>query len=424
MSVWRNWTGDVECSPAAFLRPTTVAELAEQVASAEGVRAVGAGHSFGDIVATTGTLISLDRLSGLHSYDEATGLVTVLAGTRLFELNAILDDLGRALANLGDINVQSVAGAISTATHGTGARLGNLSTQVTALEVVTATGEVRTIANGDELRAARVSLGALGVISSVTLQTVPAFRLRGVDERRPLEETLARLDEFCEVNEHFEFWAFPHTNAALCRTNNRTEEAARKRGRVATYLNDTILENKVLDALSRTGRRFPRQIPRLNRLVTRAFSETDRIDIGHRIFSSVRDVRFTESEWALPRNAAASMVREVFREIQIRRFDVNFPLEVRFVAPDQDSFLSPAWARDTCYVAAHMYRGMTWEPFLRAVQDVALAHDGRPHWGKRHFLDADVLATKYPMWDRFQAVRTDFDPTGKFTNGHVRRVLG
>ncbi len=424
MTEWRNWTGDEACAPAEIVRPATRAELAERVAAAESVRVVGAGHSFGDLVGTSGTLISLDQISGLLDFDQTSGHVTVGAGTRLHELNGILDELGRAMANLGDINVQSVAGAISTATHGTGARLGNLATQVVSLDLVLGDGSVRTIDGGDELRAARVSLGALGVISTVTLRTVPSFRLRGVDARRPLDETLTRLDELADVNDHFEFWAFPHTDAALCRTNNRTDDPARPPGSIKAYLTETVLENKVLNMISRVGRRFPRQIPWLNRFVTRAFSEADRVDVGHRIFSSVRSVRFTESEWAVPRDAAASVVREIFAEIENRKFDVNFPLEVRFVAPDEDSFLSPAWSRDTAYIAAHMYEGMAYEPFLRAVQDVALAHDGRPHWGKRHFLTADVLAAKYPNWDRFQAVRRRLDPHGKFTNEHVRRVLG
>lgn len=426
---WQNWTGDETCTPRRIVRPSTVDELASVVAAATAagetpIRVVGAGHSFGDIIGTSGVLISLDNLTGLLGHDSVTGRVTVAAGTRLHQLNGLLDEIGRAMANLGDVNVQSVAGAISTATHGTGARLGNLATQVVSLDVVTADGTVRTVDAGDELQAARVSLGALGVICAVTLETVPSFRLHGVDERRSLDATLMRLDELTDVNDHFEFFVFPHTEYALCRTNNRTEEPVRTRGPVASYLSETLLENKVLDLLLRTGRRFPSQIPRLNRMAAAAFSGSDRVNVGHEIFSSVRSVRFTESEWAVPRDAAASMVREILDVIDKRGFDVNFPLEVRFVAPDQDSFLSPSWGRDTGYVAAHMYQGMEWEPFMRAVQEVALAHDGRPHWGKRHFLTAAELAPKYPEWDRFQQVRRTFDPDGVFTNDHVRRVLG
>lgn len=428
MTTWTNWAGDQTCSPRAIERPGSVDDLAGIVRSGDGpIRVAGAGHSFGDLVATEGTVVSLDRLSGLIDYDQATGLAKVFAGTRLNELNTLLDEQGRALPNLGDINVQSVAGAISTATHGTGAKLGNLATQVEALELVLADGSVRTIGSADEggeLQAARVSLGALGVISTVTLRTVPSFRLRKIDERRPLDETFRRLDEYVDGNEHFEIFVFPHADDALTRATNSTDEPPRPRGKVSAYVNEALIENRLLDVVCRLGRRHPRQIPRLNRLVTRALSPSDRVDVSHRQFSSVRNVRFTESEWAVPRAAAESMVREVLAVVKTRGFDVNFPLEVRFVAADEESFLSPSWARETCYVAAHTYQGMDWEPFLRAVQDIALAHDGRPHWGKRHFLSADQLAPRYPMWDRFQAVRGALDPTGRFANEHVRRVFG
>ena len=425
MTTWTNWAGDQTCSPRAIESPASVDELADVLRSGEGpIRVAGAGHSFGDLVGTTGTVVSLDRLSGLIDYDPATGLAKVFAGTRLNELNSLLDERGRALPNLGDINVQSVAGAISTATHGTGAKLGNLATQVEALELVLADGSVRTISAGDELQAARVSLGALGVISTVTLRTVPSFRLRQIDERRPLTETFRRLDESVYGNAHFEFFVFPHTDDALTRTTNPTDEPPRPRGKASAYVNEALIENRLLDFVCRLGRRHPRQIPRLNRLVTRALSASDRVDVSHRQFSSVRNVRFTESEWAVPRAAAESMVREVLAVVGKRGFDVNFPLEVRFVAADEESFLSPSWARETCYVAAHMYERMDWEPFLRAVQEIALAHDGRPHWGKRHFLSADELGPRYPMWDRFQAVRNSLDPAGRFANEHVRRVLG
>ncbi len=425
MTTWTNWAGDQICTPRAIERPSSVDELADVVRTVDGpIRMVGAGHSFGDLVNTSGAIVSLDNLSGLIDYDPATGLAKVYAGTRLHDLNALLDQKGRALPNLGDINVQSVAGAISTATHGTGARLGNLATQVEAVELVLADGSVRAITGGDALQSARVSLGALGVVSTVTLRTVPSFRLRQVDARRPVDETFARLDESVDGNAHFEFFVFPHADETLTRTTNPTDDPVRTRGPVSAYVAESLIENRVLDAISRVGRRHPRQIPRLNRLVTSALSAADRVDVSHRLFSSVRKVRFTESEWALPRTAAESMVREVLASVDKHGFDVNFPLEVRFVAADEESFLSPSWGRETCYVAAHMYQGMEWEPFLRTVQSIALAHDGRPHWGKRHFLTAAELAPKYPMWERFQSVRRELDPEGRFANEHVRRVLG
>ena len=425
---WTNWAGDESCTPAVVERPGSVEELSAAVKRAAAadrtVRVVGAGHSFGDLVSTSGTLISLDGLAGLLDVDASTGLVQVAAGTRLHDLNPLLAQHGLALPNLGDIDRQSVAGAISTATHGTGRLLGNLATQVESLELVLADGSVLAVTDPETLRAARVSIGALGVVSACTLRAVPAFRLRAENRKLPLAETLARLDELVDGNDHFEFFALPHTDLALTKANNRTDEPVHRPGRVRQYLAGPVVENRVVDALSRLGRAKPARIPRLNRLLGRLVSDSTRVEDSFRVFANQRDVRFTESEWALPRDACAAVVRDVLDVIKRRDLDVNFPLEVRFVAGDEESFLSPSFGRETAYVAVHVYRGMDWRPYFQAVQDIASAHGGRPHWGKRHLLDADSLAPRYPAWDRFQAVRARLDPEGRFTNDHVRRVLG
>jgi FAD-linked oxidoreductase len=422
---WINWAGDERFTPATVVRPRSVEELAAAVRNAgeRTVRVAGAGHSFGDLVTTDGVLLQLDELAGVLAVDRAAGLVRVGAGTRLHALNAALDMLGLALPNLGDIDRQSVAGAISTATHGTGARLGNLPTQVEELDLVLADGSLLRCAPGsDELRAARVSLGALGVLATVTLRVVPAFRLRAEDRPLPLADTLAGLDEHIGGADHFEFYVFPHSDRALTRTNTRTDAPAAPRGRLRRFLDEEFVPNDLLGAVCRLGRRFPAAVPRLNRQVAAAFAASVRTDVSHRVFTSPRRVRFTEMEWALPRAACVPVLRAALRAAE--RHVVNFPIEVRFTAADEESFLSPSWCRDTAYVAVHAFAGMPWEPYFRDVQDVALAHDGRPHWGKRHLLDAAALAPRYPAWDRFQAVRDRLDPDRRFTNAHVARVLG
>jgi L-gulono-1,4-lactone dehydrogenase len=427
---WSNWAGDESCVPAVVHSPTSVDDLAAVIKQAadedQVVRVAGAGHSFGDLVCTSGTLISLDGLSGILDVDKTRDLVTVAAGTRLYDLNPALAQHGYALPNLGDIDRQSVAGAINTATHGTGRLLGNLATQVEALELVLADGSVRTITAADDetLRAARVSIGALGVVSAYTLRVVPAFRLRAEERRLRLDETLAQLDELVEANEHFEFFVFPHTTHALIKVNNRTDEPCQPASRMREYVDGHLVQNKLLDVLCRAGRARPAQIPRLNRLITRAVSPSTRVDDSYKIFASPRSVRFTESEWAIPREACAEVVYEILRIVRARGFDVNFPLEVRFVSADEESFLSPAYGRATAYIAVHIYRGMDWRPYFQAVQEIASAYAGRPHWGKRHLLSAGQLAARYPAWNRFQAVRAQLDPSGRFSNEHVRRVLG
>lgn len=426
---WRNWTGDEGCTPQRFSRPASVANVASAVADAtragRTVRVVGAGHSFGDLVCTNGLLLNLDRISGIHHIDADAGLVTVGAGTRLADLTADLANHGLALPNLGDIDRQSIAGAVSTATHGTGRALGNLATQIAGLEMVLADGNILSVTDDDPdtLRAARVSLGALGVITAYSLRVVPAFTLHAQQRRMPLTQVLDGLDDLVDGNDHFEFFHFPHTDTALVKLNNRTTQPLRPPSALAAGI-DAFAENRVLDVLCRIGRRFPRRIPAINRTVTRLISASDVVDHSRHVFASPRSIRFTEMEWAIPRGACADLIGDIRRLIDRDRIDVGFPIEVRFVAADTASYLSPSYDRETAYVAVHMYRGMPWERYFRAVQDAALTYGGRPHWGKRHFLCAEQLADRYPEWQSFQAVRARLDPGGTFSNDHVRRVLG
>lgn len=425
--MWSNWAGDQRCVPARRIAPTSVEEVAATVRAAadrgEVVRVVGAGHAFGDNVVTDGTLISLDGLTGLHHVDRAAGTARIAAGTRLYDVNRLLDAHGLALANLGDINVQSAAGAISTATHGTGSRLGNLATLVESLEIVTADGSVVEV-DGDDLRAARVSVGALGVVTAYTLRTVPAFRLRERRERLPLSDVIADLDAYADGSDHFEFFVFPHTRDVLAKSLDRTEEPAAGRSRAGAYVDEVLIENHLLGLVCRTGRRAPRMIPRLNGLVTRLASGSTRIGHSHQVFSSPRRVRFTETEWAFPREACADALTAILAVAERRGTHVNFPIEVRFVAADTDSMLSPSYGRDTAYIAAHMFQGMAWQEFFGAVEEVAADFGARPHWGKRHTLDAARLSELYPEFGAFQDARKRLDPDGVFANAHVRRIFG
>lgn len=423
--MWTNWTGDQICTPRHRAAPSSVEEVAATVtaAAARGdvVRVVGGGHAFGDNVLTDGTLVSLDHLTGLLDVDTSSGLARVAAGTRLHEVNELLDAHGLALANLGDINVQSAAGAISTATHGTGAAFGNLATFVASLELVTAAGEVVEL-SGEELRAARVSVGALGVVTAYTLRTVPAFRLRERRDRMPLSHVLADFDGFAEGHDHAELFVFPHATDALTKQIERTQDPAQPGSERRAWIEEVLLENKVLDLVCRAGRRFPSRIPQLNRLVTRLASSSEKVNVGHKVFSSPRMVRFTESEWAFPREVLPEVLPRILRVAE--GFAINFPIEVRVVAGDTESMLSPSYGRDTAYVAVHAYQGMPWQEYFAAVQQIAGEYAARPHWGKRHALSAAELAPLYPEWDSFQAVRRRLDPDGVFANDHVRRIFG
>jgi L-gulonolactone oxidase len=390
------------------------------------VRVAGAGHSFSDIALTEGAMLSLSRLAGLLDVDRSAGLVRVQGGITIRELSRQLIAHGLALENLGDVDAQTISGAISTATHGTGAALRNISAQVSELTLVLADGSTLSCSperDPETYLAARVGLGALGAIAELTLRCVPAFTLRGIDAPAPLEETLERFEQLSLANDHFEFFVFPHADLALTRTNNRTDEEPRPRGRLGSYANDVLLTNHAFGLICRAGRRSPGRIPQLNRLVTRLAGHSERIDSSHHIFASPRLVRFTEMEYALPRGRTVEAVRRVLELIEHEGFAVPFPIEVRTVAAD-DAFLSTAVARPSGYVAVHMYRGMTWEPYFRAVEAIMDELGGRPHWGKRHFQTAATLRPRYPDWDRFQAVRSRLDPDGRFSNDWTERVLG
>ena len=346
------------------------------------------------------------------------------AASRCTGLGHALAALGLALENQGDIDAQTLAGALATGTHGTGVGYGNLSSRVAAMRLVTAAGEVVELdeSDPDGLRAARVSLGALGVVTEVVLRCVPAFTLERVDEPRPLSEVLEALDALADGADHFEFWAFPYAGRVMTRTSTRSDRTPRPRNARADWVKGH-LENEALTLAGRLAGRAPRVVPRLNRAMMRLLTRDVVVDRSHRVYASRRDIRFTELEYALPREHARTAVEGVLGLVARRRLPVAMPIEVRFVAAD-DAFLSTASGRATCYVAVHQHRGQPFERYFRAVEELLLGLGGRPHWGKRHWLGAEELAPRYPGWQAFAAVRDRLDPEGRFTNASLRRVLG
>jgi L-gulonolactone oxidase len=438
---WKNWAGDQICAPSVIYRPTSEAELVEFVAGAaqrgERVRAVGTGHSFTDCACTDGVMIDMTGLQRVVDVDSARGLATVEGGAQLHPLLAQLAEHGFGIENQGDIDKQSITGAAATATHGTGARFKNVSAQIVSARLVTAGGEVLEVSDGpkrsegpegyegsenDDYLAARVSIGALGVISQVTLKVVPLFTLHRADELRPLGETLARLDEDVDGNDHFEFFVFPYGDTALTRTTRRSNEKPRPGPAWKKRLGEGF-ENAGLNAVCHAGRRFPGMAPRLNRLLTNLMSPSTVQDHGWKVYASARNVKFTEMEYAIPREHAREAVQRVIEIVRRRNLPIMYPLEVRFSAPD-DAFLSTAHGRDTCYVAVHQFIGMEYENYFRAVEEIMNDYAGRPHWGKRHYQTAATLRERYPEWDRFAAVRDRLDPHRVFGNDYTRRVLG
>jgi len=429
-TTWTNWAGDQRCAPVQLSRPGSEAEVAELVARAAArglpVRAAGAGHSFTDCACTDGVLVDTGGLQRVLAVDRASGLVTVEGGIRLRRLGEELARHGLGLENQGDIDAQALAGALATATHGTGLRFANLSAQVAGMRLVTATGEVldlREETDAEALLAARVGVGALGIVTAVTLRAIPLYTLHRRDAPQPLDEVLERLDELAETHDHFEFYVFPYTRTALARETRRSSEPPDPPPAWRKRLTEDVLENRALALVCRTGRAVPRAVPRLNRLMAASLPGGWTVDHAYRVYASRREVRFNEMEYAIPRAAAREAVERVLETFERRRLPVVFPLEVRFSAGD-DAFLSTAHGRETAYVAVHQFHGMDHETPFRAVEAIMDELGGRPHWGKRHYQVAATLRERYPGWDRWQAVRARLDPGGTFTNDYVRRTLG
>ena len=425
---WSNWAGDQHCAPAAYEEPASEEEISaaigRAVAAGKALRVAGSGHSFTDAACTDGHMLSLRRMNRLISADAESGLVEVEAGITLHELGPLLAGRGLAMENLGDVDAQSLAGALATGTHGTGARFRNLSAQVAALRLVTADGSIVSCSADDDpdlFRAARVGIGALGVVSAVALRCVPLETLRRTDDQRPLDEVLGRFEELVDGHERFELFTFPYSGLALTRVTERVDEEPAPPP--AEWLRDVLLENGALGAFCRAGRAFPRLVPPINRALGKLATGSVRTDRSYRIYANPRYVHFTEMEYAITRAAGPEAVRAVLDLIERRRLPIVFPIEVRVVAGD-DALLSPAHERDTCYIAVHQYRGMEFEGYFRAVEAIMDGYGGRPHWGKRHYQSAGTLRERYPEWDRFAAVRDRVDPQRVFQNDYARRVLG
>jgi L-gulonolactone oxidase len=425
---WRNWSGEQLCAPVRIESPQSEEAVADAVKRAVGegrrVRVSASGHSFTDIACTDDVMLRLDALDRVVSTDGE--LVEVEAGITLHKLGKELAQRGLAMENQGDIDRQQLAGALSTATHGTGIGFPNLSAQVVALRLVTADGEVLQVSEGDDpelFRAARVGLGALGVITRVTLRCVPLFTLTRLDLPRGLEETLEALDDLVASNDHFEFYGFPYTGRVMTRESERSERETEPTEEWKRWLNDVVAENVVPAAIFRIGRAAPSVIPALNRRIVPLMQPSKVIDHAYRVYASRRNIPFTEMEYGIPRAAASEAICRLVDLVERRRLPVSMPYEVRFTRGD-DAYLSTAAGRDTCYIAVHQYRGMDFDAYFRGVERIMDDYDGRPHWGKRHFQTAATLAPRYPDWDAFQSVRQRLDPDGVFTNDYTDRVLG
>ncbi len=431
MREFRNWAGNQSAVPAEIRTPSSAAEVVRAVrdaaASGRRVRMAGTGHSFTGVALTDGLLLRPEGLTGILETGE--GWVKAAAGTPLRALNEELHRMGLALANMGDITAQTLAGAIQTGTHGTGRDVGGLADQVLALEMVLADGEIVTVradgegADRDLFDAARVGLGALGVLTAVTFRVEPSFLLRSTRRPMRLSEILGSLDAITAENEHLDFFWLPHTDTCLTKRNNRSPGPANPPGAFKHWLDNVFLENTLFGALCGIGARFPGAIPRLNAVSAAALSASTCTDTSYKIFTSVREVRFLEMEYAVPREHLGRALRETRDLVERSDWKITFPVEVR-VTPPSDAWLSTAYGRDTAYIACHIYRPTPNPAYFEGVEEIMTRLGGRPHWGKLHTRDAAYLAGVYPRFADFRALRDRLDPDRRFANDYLDTVLG
>jgi FAD-linked oxidoreductase len=433
MSTWTNWSRLETARPTREATPAdadeVVAEVRRALDTGGTVKMVGTGHSFTAISAPEGTMLRPQALTGVVAVDREALTVTAYAGTPLKELNAALELLGLSLHNMGDIAEQTLAGAISTGTHGTGGVAAGLAAQVVGLELVTGTGELLRATpteNADVLDVARVGLGALGILTTITFRVEPVFVLEAQEQPMSWDEALGTFDEMTEAADHVDMYWFPHTDRMLTKRNTRrgtdlavAEPLPRFRG----WLDDEFLQNTAFGVLTAGANRVPRVIPRMNRLAASLLSQRSYSDVPHRVFTASRRVVFREMEYAVPRAAGLEALRQCRKALDASDLRISFPVEIR-VAPADDIPLSTAGGRDSFYLAFHTHRDAEHRDYFALMEPILRDHDGRPHWGKVHTRTAADLAPAYPRFGDFLALRERLDPQRVFTNGYLRRVLG
>jgi FAD-linked oxidoreductase len=426
---WSNWSGGVVCKPRQVVAPQDEVELAAAVRKATApVRAPGTGHSFTPLNATNGTLIDLAAFDGLKGFDPEDEVVTFGAATALWEIGPLIHPLGYGLKNMGDIDRQTLGGVVGTGTHGTGPTLGSFSADVAGFRLLLASGEIihcSSDENAEIFAGGRTSLGTLGVMTEIAIYVRPAYKLLEKHFLLPLDELFAELDALVRDNLHFEFFCFPYSDVAVCKTLNessadapepRTAEELRRRGeRVGADSRTFVLINEVLPYA-------PFLLRSAHRLFSQLMPGSGRVRWSHEIYPSPRPVRFNEMEYAVPSEKGPDTIREIIKTIRSRRINTGFPLEYRTVAAD-NVWMSPFYERPSATIALHQYHKVDTTKLFDTCEAIFRQVEGRPHWGKRHTRTASELAHLYPQYHAFRNLRRKLDPKGKFLNSHLRALF-
>lgn len=424
---WQNWSGSVKFNPKHLFTPSTIEEVVSIVKKAnienKKIRVVGSCHSFTPLISTTDFLVSLDHLQGIISIDKEKQIAEVWAGTKLERLGQELYQCGFAQENLGDINIQSIAGALVTGTHGTGVQHGILATQIEEITVVLPNGEVLVcskIKNIDLFKAIGVSLGLLGIVVKMKIRIKPAATYRFESKKIHEIDLYQQLDEMKKENEHFEFYMFPYSKNIQVKLMNETRTKNHsfkfEKWKVAT------IENKAFWFLSEISRNLPKSSRMISRLSAQNVPNSKMVGPSFQLFSTVRNVKFNEMEYSIPKAQIVEATKEIQQEIIKNNFNVHFPIECRFVKADH-FLISPASARDSAYIAIHMYKGMPHQDYFHRMEEILQRYSGRPHWGKMHNMTINQLHKLYPHLSQFLEIRSKLDPNNLFVNAYLGKLF-
>jgi len=426
----KNWAGNIEWNPAVIAYPKSVEEIQHIVMKAvnnkQKIRLIGSGHSFTALCETKDILISLDKYQGVTSIDKSKYQATVKAGTKLNILTSALFQEGLAMENLGDIDVQSLAGAISTGTHGTGKDFGTLSTQVIALRFINGKGEIISCSeteNRELFKAAQVSMGIIGIITEITLQCIPAYILKILSKPDSYTAVMADLDHKLNDNRNFEFFWLPYTDTVISKTTNIVEDVAIKKTNIISKLSEYVLENYAFMGMCEFAKRFPSKTEAVSMLSAKLISEEVKINHSHKIYATTRLVKFREMEYNIPAEAFQDVMKELTKTLNSKKYDVHFPIECRWVRAD-DIMMSPAHGRDSAYIACHVYKDKDCGPYFKAMESILRAYGGRPHWGKMHTLTPQDIADIYPQFSAFMRHREQQDPEQVFITSYLSELFG
>lgn len=425
----QNWSGNQEWNPQEVFSPKSEEEILGIVKNAyenkRKIRIIGTGHSFTPLVCTDQILIDLDDYQGIESVDKAAKTAVVRAGTKLNLLGKQLFENGLALENMGDVDMQSIAGSISTGTHGTGLEFGNMSTQVTEVTFINGLGE-RVVCSEtiqpELFKCMQISLGAFGIITNLKMRCIPSYKLKLEKKKEKLDDVLAKLDNINKTNRNFEFYWMPYTDTVQTKYSNISDEPEDKSTFWSNF-NDIYLENYVFKGLCEVAKAVPTLNKGISSFSAQFISSSKKTQYSHNVYATPRYVKFNEMEYNVPIEAYQDVMKDLVKCINTKKFNIHFPLENRFVKGD-DIYLSPAHKRNSAYIACHVYKGKEYKPYFTALEEIFMAYDGRPHWGKMHTRTADYFRKVYPEMQTFLHYRLQHDPKGLFLNPHVKEILG